>query len=120
MDKTTTISITEARKRLFQIAKEVQIPGRSYILTEKGKPKVIIMSVEEFDSWKETVEVLTEFPDLKKDIDQVERDIKSGEYKNYPTLEEVMMEHGYMLADKGKRKYDVADKVRKKSKKRTK
>jgi len=41
-----------------------------------------------------------------------------GEYKNYPTLEEVMMEHGYMLADKGKIKYGVADTVRKKSKKR--
>ncbi len=119
MDKTTTISITEARKRLFQIAKEVQIPGRSYTLTEKGKPKAVIISFEEFDSLKETIDVLTECPDLKKNIDQVERDIKSGEYKNYPTLEEIMMEHGYMLADKSKRKYAVEDKVRKKNKKRT-
>ncbi len=119
MDQTTTISITEARKRLFQIAKEVQTPGRSYTLTEKGKPKVIVISFEEYDSLKETIEVLTDCPDLKKTIDEVERDIKSGEYKNYPTLEEVMMEHGYMLADKGKIKYGVADTVRKKSKKRT-
>ncbi len=118
MNQVTTISITEARKRLFQIAKEVQTPGLSYILTEKGRPKIIIMSAEEFDSWKETIEILTEFPDLKKNIEQVDRDVESGEYKNYPTLEEVMMEHGYMLADKGKRKYDVADKVREKSKKR--
>lgn len=118
MSNNNYISITEARKRLFQIAKEVQTPGRSYILTEKGKPKVIIISFEEYDSLKETIEVLTDCPNLKKTIDEVEKDIKSGEYKNYPTLEEVMMEHGYMLADKGKRKY-VATTVRKKSKKRT-
>jgi len=118
MDQATTISITEARKRLFQIAKEVQIPGRSYVLTEKGKPKVVIISFEELDSLKETIEVLTEFPNLKKDMEQVERDIKSGDYLKYSTLEEVMMEHGYMLADKGKKKY-VATSVRKKSKKRS-
>jgi len=118
MNHSTTISITEARKRLFQIAKEVQIPGRSYTLTEKGKPKVVIMSVEELDGWKETVEVLTEFPNLKKDMEEVEKDIKSGDYLKYPTLEEIMMEHGYMLADKGKRKY-VATPIRKKSQKRS-
>ena len=55
MDQATTISITEARKRLFQIAKEVQIPGRSYVLTEKGKPKVVIISFKELDSLKETI-----------------------------------------------------------------
>jgi len=119
MNQTTTISITEARKRLFQIAKEVQIPGRSYTFTENGKPKAVIISFEEFDSLKETIDVLTEFPDLKKDMEQVEKDIKSGDYKKYPTLEEVMMEHGYILADKGKRKYDVDNKIRKKSQKRS-
>lgn len=118
MDQTTTISITEARKKLFQIAKEVQTPGRSYALTENGKPTVIVMSLEEFESWKETIEVVMEFPNLKKDMEQVEKDIKSGDYLKYPTLEEVMMEHGYMLADKGKRKY-VATSIRRKSKKRS-
>lgn len=118
MDQTTTISITEARKRLFQIAKDVQTPGRSYTLTEKGKPKVIIISFEEHDTLKETIEILTEFPNLKKDMEQVEKDIKSGDYLKYPTLEEVMMEHGYLLADKGKKKY-VATSIRRKSKKRS-
>jgi len=119
MSNLTTIPITEARKKLFQIAKKVQTPGIFYTLTEKGRPKVVLMSAEEFDSWKETLEVMAEFPDLKKDMEQVEKDIKSGDYKKYPTLEEVMMEHGYMLADKGKRKYHVDDKVRKKSQKRS-
>ncbi len=108
MDKTTTISITEARKRLFQIAKEVQIPGRSYTLTEKGKPKAIIISFEEFDSLKETIEILTEFPDLKKDIEETEKAIKSGEYKNWTTLEDLLGREGFVFHDKSSRKYDIS------------
>ncbi|MBI4225773.1 type II toxin-antitoxin system Phd/YefM family antitoxin [Candidatus Roizmanbacteria bacterium] len=118
MNSSTTIPITEARRKLFQLVRDVQTPGLFYTLTEKGRPKVVLMSAEEFESWRETLEAVTEFPDLKKDMEQVEKDIKSGDYKKYPTLEEVMMEHGYMLADKGKRKYHVADKIRKKSQKR--
>ena len=78
------------------------------------------MSAEEFSSWKETIEIITEFPDLKKDMEKVDKDIKSGSYRKYKTLEEVMKMHGYILADKGKKKYHVADKIREKSGKRSK
>ena len=119
MDKTTTITITEARKRLFQIAKEVQIPGRSYTLTEKGKPKVIIMSLEEFESWKETVEVLTEFPDLKKDMEEAEKAVKTGEYKNWTTLEDLLGREGFVFHDKSSNKYEVSSSAKTKSRKTT-
>ncbi len=118
MDQTTTISITEARKKLFQIAKEVQTPGRSYALTENGKPKVIIMSLEEFESWKETVEVLTEFPNLKKDMEETERAIKTGEYKNWTTLEDLLGREGFVFHDKSSNKYEVSSSAKTKSRKR--
>ena len=114
------ISITEARKKLFQLANEVQTPGLSYTFTEKGKPKAVLMSAEEFDSWRETLEVMKEFPDLKEAVEKVDQDIKSGEYKKYKTLEEVMEENGYILADKGIKKYAVANKPGKNSRKRSK
>jgi len=117
MDQTTTISITEARKRLFQIAKEVQTPGRSYTLTEKGKPKVIIISFEEYDSLKETIEVLTEFPDLKKDMEEAERAVKTGEYKNWTTLEDLLGKEGFVFHDKSSNKYEVSSNVKTKSRK---
>ena len=119
MDQTTTISITEARKRLFQIAKEVQIPGRSYTLTEKGKPKVIIISFEEYDSLKETIEVLTEFPDLKKDMEETEKAIKTGEYKNWTTLEDLLGREGFIFHDKSSNKYEVSSSAKTKGRKRT-
>lgn len=119
MDTSTTLSITEARKQLFNIADKANKMGRHYVITERGRPKVVILSAEEYESWQETIEVMREFPNLKKDMEQVEKDIKSGDYKKYPTLEEVLMEHGYMLADKARKNYHVADKIRKKSKKRS-
>ena len=107
MDTNTTISISEARKRIFEIAEAVQRPHAHYTLTENGRPKAVIMSAEEFESWQETLEVMRDFPDLGKDVTEVERDIKSGAYKNYPTLEEIFAKEGYILADKAKQLYGV-------------
>jgi len=112
-----TIPISEARKRIFDIAEDVQKPGQYYTLTEKGRAKAVVMSADEFESLMETMEVLAEFPDLPKDIAQVDRDIKSGKYKTYTTLEQILAREGYVLADKSKKSYAVSDKVRKKSRK---
>ena len=49
MRTATTIPITEARKRLFEIAREVQKPGVQYTLTEHGKPTVTILSARAFE-----------------------------------------------------------------------
>lgn len=109
IDSKTTISISEARKRIFEIADNVQSPNKVYTLTSDGKPKVVIMSAEEYESWLETMEVLSEFPDIKKDITETEEAFRTGEYKNWPTLADV--KKGFnkteSLALKSKRKYGV-------------
>jgi prevent-host-death family protein len=116
MNPKTTISISEARKRIFDIAEEVQKPNNHYTFTEKGRPKVVLMSAEEFDSWRETMEVMREFPDLDKDIKEARKDYKSG---NYITLDELLKKEGYILADKGNKKYGVQNSITKKSSKRS-
>ena len=119
MDTKTTLPISEARKKIFKIAKMVQKPSIRYTLTDKGKPKAVVMSAEEFESWQETLEVMRDFPDLGKDIKKVDRDVRTGKYKKYPTLEKVLADYGFVLADKSKIKYEVSNKVRAKGKKRT-
>jgi len=84
MNTQTTLPISEARRRIFEIAEEVQKPNKYYTLTEKGRPKVVIMSAEDFESWQETLEVYKDFPDLDKDIKEARRDYKKG---NYITLD---------------------------------
>lgn len=119
MDPKTTISVTEARKKIFQIVSDVEKTGARYTLTEKGRPKAVVLSADEFDSWLETIEVMAEWPDYKKDIDKVHKDIKSGKYLTYPTLEEFLQSNKLYVADK-KGEYAVPSKIRAKSRKTTK
>ena len=100
MNTKTTLPISEARKKLFEIAEKVQKPSTHYILTEKGRPKVAFMSAEEFESWQETLEVIRDFPSLEKDIKKAEREHKRGDCS---TLESVLFKEGFILADKTKK-----------------
>jgi antitoxin YefM len=100
MNTKTTLSISEARKKIFEIAEKVQKPSTHYILTEKGRPKVAFMSAEEFESWQETLEVIRDFPNLEKDIKKSEREYERG---SYSTLEKVLSKEGFVLADKPKK-----------------
>jgi len=119
MDAKTTISITEARKRIFDIAEEVQKPGKAYTLTSGGKPKAVIMSAEEYESMIETIEVNRIFPDLDKDIAETEEAYRTGEYKKWTTLEDLEIDWGFAVAEKPKKKYDFYTTNKTKSKKKS-
>src|SRR3989338_3886310 len=112
MNTKTTLSISEARKRIFDIADDVQRPGVRYTFTDKGKPKAVLMSAEDFESLEETIEVLRIFPNLDKDIEQAHRDIKSGAYKKYITLEELLAKDGFVLAEKNKKSHGLHRKAK--------
>lgn len=45
-----TLSISDARKNFFAIADEVQSPDVHYTLTERGRPKAVIVSADRFES----------------------------------------------------------------------
>lgn len=115
----TTISISEARRRIFDIADEIQAPNKIYTLTADGKPKAVIMSAEEYESWTETMEVLRDCPDIFERIAESDRAVKTGDWSNFVTLEELRKDLNIvdMVAKKPKNKYGFSNKNRKKSKK---
>jgi prevent-host-death family protein len=96
MDSKTTISISEARKKIFKIAEKVQKPSIYYTLTEKGKPKAVVLSAGEFESWQETLEVVRDFPALEEDIKKAEDDYKKGRYS---TLKEILAKEGMIISE---------------------
>lgn len=109
MNTKTTLSITEARKKIFDIAEWVQKPDTHYTLTENGRPKAVIMSAEEFDSLMETMEILSD-PKIMKDIEKVEEEYKRGEYITWEEMKKELHQSrrpSLILADKGKTKYTV-------------
>lgn len=115
MNTKTTLPISKARQKIFKIAKEVQKPSVYYTLTEKGVPKAVIMSAEEFESWAETLEVAREFPDLKKDAKEAEADYKKGDYV---TLDELLAKKSRVKPLKKSTKHEMAGYRAEKSAKR--
>jgi len=110
MKNANVLSITDARKDIFNIAKAVQKPGTVFTLTEKGKPKVVMMSAEEFESMIETIEVMHQFPDLKKSVAEAEKEYREGRTIN---LSDLLAEEGYQLIKHEKKK--VSSRTKKKS-----
>lgn len=95
MNAKTTISISEARKRIFDIAEEVQKPNNYYTFTENGRPKAVLMSADEFDSLMEDFEILND-PGLFARIQEAEKEYRRGDYV---TLDELERELGYVKKD---------------------
>lgn len=56
MKTKTTISISQARKNIFSIAEEVQVSEVYYTLTERGRPKAVVLSAEGFEKLTERKE----------------------------------------------------------------
>ncbi|MDP3996096.1 MAG: type II toxin-antitoxin system Phd/YefM family antitoxin [bacterium] len=115
MKSKTTISISEARKKIFDIAEYVQKPNNYYTLTEKGRPKAVLMSVRDFEDIMEDLEVLSD-PGLIQRIKEAEDEIKAGDYVTLDELEEQFQykpkgNHS-LVADKGGKNYQPTKNTR--------
>lgn len=113
MDIKKILPISEVRKNIFKITDKAQVPGVYFTLTEKGRPKAVIMSAEEFESWQETLEIMSIFPDLRKDAKEADKAVKKGSHKKMAKLEDVVDRYGNLLVDK-KRKNGLVRKAGKK------
>lgn len=60
MDIKNTISTTEARNNFSEVIDKVEKTGAHYTLTVNGRPKVVMMGAEEFESWQETLEIMSD------------------------------------------------------------
>jgi len=83
-----TIPVTEAREKLTELVDEVNDKFEHIQITKNGRPRAVIMSTDEFDSWKETIEILSD-KQLMRDIAQAEKDFREG---NSISLEELKEE----------------------------
>lgn len=106
MNQHAYISSTEMRKRLFELIKSFENSDSRYIITQNGKPKAVMLSFEAYDNLLDDLDIYTD-SNLLHDIKIAEDDYKSGKYRTYPTLEEVVASQGLVIADKGDGNYDI-------------
>lgn len=72
-----TLPVTEVREKLTELVDEVNNKFEQIEITKNGKPRAILMSADEFDSWKETLEILSD-KELMMDIRAAEKEFKEG------------------------------------------
>ena len=72
-----TLPITKAREELTSLVENAKKRLDEYVITVNGIPAAVIVSVAEYESWKETNEILAD-KKLMKAIKQGEEDIKAG------------------------------------------
>lgn len=68
-----TIPANEARTNFYQILAEAGDNWRQFSVTIRGKVKAVVMSPEEFASWQETLEVMSD----KKLVHSIKKGLKS-------------------------------------------
>lgn len=72
-----TLPITKARENLTDLVDKASRKLDEYIITVNGTPRAVLISAAEYESWKETNEIMAD-PGLMKAIKQGEKDIKAG------------------------------------------
>ncbi|MBI4347018.1 MAG: type II toxin-antitoxin system Phd/YefM family antitoxin [Elusimicrobia bacterium] len=79
---TYTLPSTEARKKLLSIVRDAGERYSRYVITHRGRPQAVVMSAEEYESWLETLEIMSS-PSWMKAIAQGEREIKQGKWLSF-------------------------------------
>lgn len=104
MNIKTTKSATEVRKDFFDILDQVERSGVPYTITKAGKPVVVMMSAEQYESWEETLDIMSD-PEAVEGIKQGLDDLKHGRTSTFEEVFGMTQEEALILAEK-KEKYN--------------
>ena len=82
-----TLPLTEAKTKLSSLIDEVRDRDEEVTITRNGRPVAVLVSADEFESWKETISIRADAA-LMEEIRQGLAALKEGNAKLY-TLEEL-------------------------------
>lgn len=83
----TTINVSEAKDRLSQLVKETAETTKPVIISVNGRKEVVLISMEEYDSLMETIEILKDQSLVKKIASSLE-DIRKGDVVKFDDIKE--------------------------------
>lgn len=55
-----TLSLSEAKMKLSQLVENVSSTDEEVVITKNGRPAAVLVSPDEFESWKETIAIKTD------------------------------------------------------------
>ena len=84
---TRTLPISKAREDLANLVENANKRLDEYVITVNGSPAAALISADEYESWKETEEILAD-KELMKAIKQGEKDIEKGNVQDWDAVKE--------------------------------
>lgn len=79
-----TLPLAEAKAKLSQLVSDVVSTGEEVTITKNGRATAVLVSYEEFESWKETTEILSD-QEFLAEIRKGMTDLKKGRGKLFRT-----------------------------------
>ena len=100
------ISISEARSKIFEIAEKVQKTSQVFTLTENGRPKVVIISAEEYENIIEDLGIMRNNKFMSK-VENAATEFIRGEYLLWENIKKELLsdKKSLVLSDKSNIKY---------------
>jgi antitoxin YefM len=90
---TKNVTLKMLRPRLPKIIDEIDSKMDRFVITKRGKPIALMMSIEDYESLLETVDILSD-KGLMKRIKQVERGVRKNSFKGFKKIEKIEKELG--------------------------
>ena len=81
------LSLSEAKMKLSELIERIYSTDEEVVITKNGRPAAVLISPDEFESWKETIDILSS-GDLMNEIKKGLSALKEKKTKLY-TLEEL-------------------------------
>ncbi len=83
-----TLSLSEAKMKLSMLVEKVSTTDEEIVITKNGSPAAVLISPDEFESWKET-EAIRSNASLMNEIRKGLKALKTRKARLY-TLEELL------------------------------
>jgi prevent-host-death family protein len=80
-----TLPLSEVKMKLSELVERVYLTDEEIVITKNGRPAAILVSPEEFESWKETIEIASS-ADL---MDEIKHGLKALKKSKVYSLEEL-------------------------------
>ena len=71
-----TLSLSEAKMKLSELIEKVQSTDAEVIITKNGRPAAVLVSPDEFESWRETITIKSDgdlMTEIKKGISALKK-----------------------------------------------
>ena len=80
-----TLSLKELRPELPKVIERIDGKLDRYIVTKRGKPVVVMLSIDDYESLMETLDILAD-PEAMAGLREGEKDIKKGRTRSWKEI----------------------------------